>query len=620
MIGKDTTDDEKGDISNRLSEPLLQQADELINGNVNEENNDFTSRTSTSNDNNQSNTVVILDDMNIFPDIPTVEEVQPLYPPTGGSSDKGNSSTLETPLIERGEKQAFQYRDLPFAILFLIQMISVVVMAFVFGIPAIHDSMTPNPEDHNKDSLDQNLYVYDDGVNDQIQIHSPLMGFLYIMILSSLTSIVLSTIVLSIMTSRAQTQRRMGTILIKASIWASIFTSTFLAVLTLLVMKNILGCCLCLLSAMIGVCYYYAVKHRIPFATANLNAGLSAIRTDGGTGGNASRGCGFKGGFGVLSIGYFVVGLMFVWIILWSLCTAGVMHLIQDKDGNENSDEPSSESNGLSTLAVFLLLVSLYWTVQVLQNILTTTVSGVVGTWWFDPRPIQNADNATTSCCCSPPVKDSFLRSVTTSLGSICLGSLIVAIVHALRVMLEQLRSNTRGGRNENNGGGGGHPFLLCILSCLLSLLENVMEYINKWAFIYIGLYGYNYMEAGRLVINLFKQRGWTIIINDNLVGNALNLLVLAIGLLTGFLGVIFDYFYGGFFYEETGHATPYLSFTISFLVGVSISSITTSIIKSAVNTIVVCFAEDPDLLELNHPEHSIEMRNAWQSVYQITF
>lgn len=42
-----------------------------------------------------------------------------------------------------------------------------------------------------------------------------------------------------------------------------------------------------------------------------------------------------------------------------------------------------------------------------------------------------------------------------------------------------------------------------------------MIQYFNQWAFVFVGLYGYNFLESGKNVINLFKTRGWTTIITD---------------------------------------------------------------------------------------------------------
>lgn len=67
---------------------------------------------------------------------------------------------------------------------------------------------------------------------------------------------------------------------------------------------------------------------------------------------------------------------------------------------------------------------------------------------------------------------------------------------------------------SRENGDAG---ILACIAECLLSCLAGLVEYFNKWAFVYVGIYGYGYIEAGKNVIQLFKNRGWEAIIADDL-------------------------------------------------------------------------------------------------------
>ena len=78
-------------------------------------------------------------------------------------------------------------------------------------------------------------------------------------------------------------------------------------------------------------------------------------------------------------------------------------------------------------------------------------------------------------------------------------------------------------------------------------------EYIHQ-AFIYVAVYGYPYITAGKKVINLFQQRGWTVIINDNLVSNTLNILSFAIGLVSAIVCVFFALFVG----YDTSYLQPF--------------------------------------------------------------
>ena len=120
-----------------------------------------------------------------------------------------------------------------------------------------------------------------------------------------------------------------------------------------------------------------------------------------------------------------------------------------------------------------------------------------------------------------------FSRALTTSFGSICFGSLLVALIQALRSLANEAQQN------------GDSGILGCIAECILACLQSIVEYFNKWAFIYVGLYGYSYMEAGKNVFNLFKNRGWDAIVADDLIGNVLFLVSLLVGALTGVVGIV---------------------------------------------------------------------------------
>ena len=100
---------------------------------------------------------------------------------------------------------------------------------------------------------------------------------------------------------------------------------------------------------------------------------------------------------------------------------------------------------------------------------------------------------------------------------------------------MQALRAVANSAQNNDDG----NNCLVCIAQCVLSCLESILEYFNKWAFIYVGLYGYSYIEAGKNVMQLFKDRGWEAIIADDLVSNCLGLSSLLVAGLTGCCGLI---------------------------------------------------------------------------------
>jgi hypothetical protein len=110
----------------------------------------------------------------------------------------------------------------------------------------------------------------------------------------------------------------------------------------------------------IGVCYYFWVQSRIPFATANLKCGLAGIRNN--------------GGLGLVAYGLTLLGAG--WSVLWFTILIGITAASNDDEGNNNNDKNDGER--IDGAVLFALLVGFYWVHQVLSNIVHTTTAGVV--------------------------------------------------------------------------------------------------------------------------------------------------------------------------------------------------------------------------------------------------
>ena len=73
--------------------------------------------------------------------------------------------------------------------------------------------------------------------------------------------------------------------------------------------------------------------------------------------------------------------------------------------------------------------------------------------------------------------KGAGLTIVVSSFGSICFGSLIVAIIQTLRHLQNQLRHSD----------DDSMKLIGCIIQCILACIEDLIEYFNEWAYIYVG-------------------------------------------------------------------------------------------------------------------------------------
>ena len=425
-----------------------------------------------------------------------------------------------------------------------------------------------------QDEEDGANYNYQDGEENGANnyIDSGLSDFddlLLLLSISALVAIIISSLALTVMIRYA---RGMIVFALVFNILASLvftigafFVSPFAAIMGILMV-------------VFNAYFAYVVWGRIPFAACNLKTATSAVKSN----------------LGLSFVAYSSLISMFCWTAFWLVSAVPTLYITSGCDAQAGACD--KEASGL---VVFSLLLSYYWTYQVIQNTVHVTVAGVVGTWWFVPTE--------ASSFCSRAIGDSYFRSLTYSFGSICLGSLLVAVIESLVAMVRNLRES----------GDGGSVFL-CIAECLLALLRDIVEYFNRWAFTYVGIYGYSFIEAGRNVTNLFKSRGWTTIITDSLAQNVLTLVSVGVGLITAITCLIISYTHNMVFGDELGASAA--SFFVGFTTGLVLTGTLLSLVSAAVSSVIVCYADAPSEFRVNHPKLSDDMHEGWAKAWPDQF
>ena len=112
----------------------------------------------------------------------------------------------------------------------------------------------------------------------------------------------------------------------------------------------------------------------------------------------------------------------------------------------------------------------------------------------------------------------------------------------------------------------------------------------------------------------MFNTRGWAGIVSNRVVHNVLFMTSIIIGLCTGLFGLIVEEFDG---YEFTSFNKPTATaFVIGSLIGMTLSGVMLSVLGSATNTVLVCFAAGNVEFGRIHPQLSNEMRESWATVW----
>lgn len=358
-----------------------------------------------------------------------MEESTSLLPPPVVVEEDAN-------LARRGQVQPVKYRDWPYAILFWTQFLSIAIYGIVcFAVLSSESNDAGGSMSNHEDGVD---FMIDNEV---------------MILYGSTLPLLLSFCFVFLFTLLFNSQRN-----IERLIFASqclIILSTVLVTISFLLQGLYLACFLGSLSTVWGIWYLIAIQNRIPFAAANLNSGFHAVRSN-------------KGVILVAALHWMVFA---GWLVLWCTSLYNAVGAVQVCD--DQYDASSCEMQVTRPGWILPWVFSLFWTVQVVKYTVQTIVAGVSATWYFTPQE--------ASSFCSSAVRSSIQRSLTTSFGSVCLGALLVAVIQFLDWLVKNLRMRRSESREHGGGGAAVEALLLCCLDCILSLMEDIVQYFNKW-------------------------------------------------------------------------------------------------------------------------------------------
>ena len=256
----------------------------------------------------------------------------------------------EEPLLDvtwnQGEVQPAQCQNVFFAVLFLIQLTVVLYLSIYYFIRVTKAASGFDDDDDDDNGSDEN----------------PNIGFIYFNMLAATIAIGWSTLTLFLFGTFAEHVIQASLIVSPVVILATSIAGT---VASNNAGYGVAGGFYFLLS----VWYAFCVWHRVPFAAANLTTAMAAVRAN----------------YGITVVSFASLIKTMVFTLLWFIAMVGIFVTMDhsctgssDENGKTNDDDGCSDGNPWALWIFCLFLLSLYWTIQVIQNLLRTTVAGVV--------------------------------------------------------------------------------------------------------------------------------------------------------------------------------------------------------------------------------------------------
>lgn len=423
------------------------------------------------------------------------------------------------------------WRDRPWAIAFMVHFGCICFLAFYYGAKAVSsDALSVN-----KTSTADSSAVFD--INSDIFIRALFVGSL---------SAAVTTVVLF------EALRRLAGGLIRASFIVG-GSVQILAGVALVAAGVYLGAILILMGAL-TFAYLWCVRSRIAFAAAHVTIATRALDK--------------APGLWLVAVACLVA--QFLWSLLWGMAALGVEFAVN----NQGSANGANEAGGFSgTLSAFLMLVSYFWGSVFIRNVSAFVAASIVGEYWWKGAAAQS------------PTSGAVHRALTTSFGSLSLGALLVSITRALKSVAKATREKAE---RQNNLAV---LIAVMVIQCLVAVLAAVMEWANHWAIIFCALTGLAFKPAGLAVWDLFKKRGFDMIINDDLVGTALTFASMtsaAVGALAG--GAL------AFVLDSTSNRGWHAGAAaiLCFFIALMLSSVIASFVETATRAVFVAWALSP--------------------------
>ena len=324
-------------------------------------------------------------------------------PPFPGGSGAESTSEVLLP----GRRTAWQrfgdtdtYRDVPFAVIFCLQLVSVCAIAIANGI-----------------SVARSPYVIS---GDPAQPVTRSRQMLLVLCVAAVVASALAALWLVMLRSGA-----------RMLIWTGAGGGCVLALINgiwLLAQGGAAGIVLGLISLLTGLgCALFIVlnRQRVEFSAHLLTTVASLTRE--------------YPGMVWVAIG--AAGLLLLWMFVWSAALSYTAQL------------PAQGS------VLFLLVISLIWTAQLLKAVVNATVAGTVASWYFLSPNVPKA-----------PTTRSLKRALTTSFGSLCLGSLVAASLKSMRAAARALSTRSSGGMRTAS-------------LCCLGFLDVLTRFFNELAY-----------------------------------------------------------------------------------------------------------------------------------------
>ncbi|WWC96832.1 hypothetical protein V866_003707 [Kwoniella sp. B9012] len=255
--------------------------------------------------------------------------------------------------------------------------------------------------------------------------------------------------------------------------------------------------------------------------------------------------------FWTVLIGLVVEGL----VSLWNLFTFVAVYL-RFSPGQDACGESGSCSAGLLATLLIYVLISHLWISSVIGNVIILTLAGgPYSRWWFGTDSKEKSESWYA-----------FKKAISTSLGSVAFGSLLVGLVETLAFIIKTISLELCGS-----------SIFTCCCFCIINIIEGLLELFNKYVYVKIGVDDcqYGFIPSAKEIIHIVKKKK-----GDQRIAATYVYTIIIDG-----TAKVDDWW-------------DWLILVYSFILALNIGLVLTSALEAGVSTILICLDKDPSKLK----------------------
>lgn len=235
----------------------------------------------------------------------------------------------------------------------------------------------------------------------------------------------------------------------------------------------------------------------------------------------------------------------------------------------------------------------LFWFLAFITGLNQMTLAGSFGIWYW--TPFKNEKRTKKRSLPFFTLILSFSRAIFYHFGTLAFGSLLIAIIKIIRLILEVISNKAKSNADTSKIA----KYVICCCKCCFWCLERFIKFLNRYSYIITAIYSKNFLMAAAKAFKLITGNVLRVAVTDRISNAILFMSNLAI---TTLIGVFSFYFFTNKIPLEVFKSlTPELNYYVVPLVIVILATyvvtkICFDVFAIGIDTVLMCILIDLDL------------------------